>query len=69
MPQYNPDTGLVESTDAERYRWLRTHFRWANDSMSELWFYYGIEADEEQAKELDRTINESIEKTKRLSNL
>lgn len=24
--------------DAERYRWLREHFRFANDSMRELWF-------------------------------
>ena len=23
---------------AERYRWLREHFRFANDSMRELWF-------------------------------
>jgi len=24
--------------DAERYRWLRTHFRFANDSVREIWF-------------------------------
>ena len=24
--------------DAERYRWLRDHYRWAEDSMNELWF-------------------------------
>lgn len=24
--------------DAERYRWLREHFRFTNDSMRELWF-------------------------------
>lgn len=24
--------------DAERYRWLRLHFRFANDNLRELWF-------------------------------
>ena len=27
-----------QQQDAERYRWLREHFRFANDSMRELWF-------------------------------
>ena len=28
---------------AERYRWLREHFRFANDSMRELWFDPALE--------------------------
>ena len=32
--------------DAERYRWLREHFRFANDSMRELWFDQALEPDD-----------------------
>lgn len=32
--------------DAERYRWLREHFRFANDSMRELWFDPALEPDD-----------------------
>ena len=32
--------------DAERYRWLREHFRFANDSMRELWFDQALELDD-----------------------
>ena len=32
--------------DAARYRWLREHFRFANDSMRELWFDPALEQDD-----------------------
>ena len=32
--------------NAERYRWLREHFRFANDSMRELWFDPALEPDD-----------------------
>jgi len=30
--------------DAEMYRWLQDHYKWANDSMRELWFDPNIKA-------------------------
>ena len=32
--------------DAERYRWLRKHFRFTNESMRELWFDSALEPDD-----------------------
>lgn len=48
--------------DAERYRWLREHFRFANDSMRELWFDPVLEPNDSGVpddldQEIDRAMN------------
>lgn len=48
--------------DAERYRWLREHFRFANDSMRELWFDPVLEPNDSGVPvdldaEIDRAMN------------
>lgn len=49
-------------SDAERYRWLRKHFRFANDSMRELWFDASLQPENELAPvELDRSIDREME--------
>ena len=47
--------------DAARYRWLREHFRFANDSMRELWFDPAIEPNDGGAPEdLDQEIDRAM---------
>ncbi len=48
--------------DAARYRWLREHFRFANDSLRELWFDPAIETNdggvpEDLDQEIDRAMS------------
>jgi hypothetical protein len=43
--------------DAMRYRWLREHFKFANDSMCELWFDICLDNSEKEARELDQAID------------
>ena len=48
--------------DAGRYRWLREHFRFANDSMRELWFDPVLEPNDSGVPvdldaEIDRAMN------------
>lgn len=50
--------------DAGRYRWLREHFRFANDSMRELWFDPVLEPNDSGVPvdldaEIDRAMNGS----------
>ena len=44
--------------DATRYRWLRTHFKFANDSTREIWFDGDTLVDE--PSELDESIDAAI---------
>lgn len=50
------DTAVVR--DATRYRWLRTHFKFANDSTREIWFDGDTLVDE--PSELDESIDVAI---------
>lgn len=48
--------------DAERYRWLRKHFRFANDNLRELWFDPAIDPNdggvpEDLDQEIDRAVS------------
>ena len=54
--------GLVEAKrDAERYRWLREHFRFANDSMRELWFDPALEPNDSSVPvDLDAEIDRAM---------
>ena len=48
--------------DAERYRWLREHFRFANDSMHEIWFDDTLEPDDSGVPtDLDQTIDSAMQ--------
>ena len=48
--------------DAERYRWLREHFRFANDSMHEIWFDDTLEPDDSGVPtDLDQTIDTAMQ--------
>jgi hypothetical protein len=49
-----------DARDAERYRWLREHFRFANDSLRELWFDAHTMVNQEDAKDLDQAIDDAI---------
>ena len=44
--------------DAERYRWLRGHFRFANDSLREIWFDQTL--DPVDPVELDEEIDRAM---------
>jgi hypothetical protein len=46
-----------DARDAARYRWLRTHSIFANDSLRELWFDKDNKAHPETFTELDREID------------
>ena len=47
--------------DAERYRWLREHFRFANDSMRELWFDQVLEPNDSGVPDdLDQEIDHAM---------
>jgi len=47
--------------DAERYRWLREHFRFANDSMRELWFDPALEPNDSSVPvDLDAEIDRAM---------
>lgn len=47
--------------DAERYRWLREHFRFANGSMHEIWFDGSLEPNDSGVPaDLDQTIDAAI---------
>ncbi|HWS78754.1 MAG TPA: hypothetical protein VN205_10325, partial [Thermomonas sp.] len=47
--------------DAERYRWLREHFRFANDSMRELWFDPVLEPNDSGVpNDLDQEIDRAM---------
>ena len=49
--------------DAERYRWLREHFEFANDSMEEIWFNSHIKHYEHGvSEELDAAIDAAIQR-------
>lgn len=48
-------TPLAEAEDARRYRWLRSHSVFANDSMRELWFDRSL--DRGGMEELDKSID------------
>ena len=48
--------------DAERYRWLREHFRFANDSMHEIWFDDTLEPDDSGVPtDLDTAIDSAMQ--------
>ena len=48
--------------DAERYRWLREHFRFANDSMHEIWFDDTLEPDDYGVPtDLDQIIDSAMQ--------
>ena len=52
--------------DAERYRWLREHFRFANDSLRELWFDPSLEPDDSGVPyDLDTAIDAAMTKEPR----
>lgn len=47
--------------DAARYRWLREHFRFANDSMRELWFDPALEPNDSSVPvDLDAEIDRAM---------
>lgn len=47
--------------DAARYRWLREHFRFANDSMRELWFDPVLEPNDSAVPDdLDQEIDHAM---------
>lgn len=55
-------TADCSELDAGRYRWLREHFRFANDSMRELWFDPVLEPNDSGVPvdldaEIDRAMN------------
>lgn len=48
--------------DADRYRWLREHFRFANDSMHEIWFDDTLEPDDSGVPtDLDTAIDSAMQ--------
>jgi hypothetical protein len=50
---------------AERYQWLREHFRFANDSLQEIWFDESIAHSalkDQAASDLDAAIDAAREK-------
>jgi hypothetical protein len=49
---------------ADMYRWLREHFRFANDSLREIWFDAYMPVSQEDAKDLDREIRAAIAQEK-----
>ena len=61
MVQDSPEVGS-DAQDAARYRWLRKHFRFANDSLRELWFDPAIDPNdggvpEDLDQEIDRAVS------------
>lgn len=53
-----PQDAARDREDAERYRWLREHFRFANDSLRELWFDQTLEPNDSSAQtDLDAAID------------
>jgi len=49
--------------DLNRYHWLRCHFRFANDSMREIWFdrdNYHSALKDQSAEELDKAIDQAM---------
>lgn len=53
-----PPVDAAAERDATRYRWLRTHFKFANDSTREIWFDGDTLVDE--PSELDESIDVAI---------
>lgn len=49
--------------DAARYRWLREHFRFANDSLREIWFDAHTRVNQEDAKDLDKEIDAALQES------
>lgn len=58
--QIDPAAQKALELDAARYRWLRNHMRWANDTLSELWFDAGNDLDAEIAAEMDVAIDAKL---------
>ena len=65
---YNAASALIEELkaareDAARYRWLRMHYRFANDSTQEIWFDRSIHPDAlrgaGEPAELDKAIDDA----------
>lgn len=54
----HPPVDAAVVMDATRYRWLRTHFKFANDSTREIWFDGDTLVDE--PSELDESIDVAI---------
>jgi hypothetical protein len=54
----HPPADSGEAKDAARYRWLRLHCAFANDSMNEIWFDLHLERGETDA--LDRQIDAAM---------
>ena len=55
------DSTLSVERDAERYRWLREHLRFANDSMRELWFDPALEPNDSSVPvDLDAEIDRAM---------
>lgn len=53
---------LRDAVDAVRYRWLRQHFRFANDSMHEVWFDALLEPNDSGVPtDLDQTIDAAMQ--------
>ena len=53
---YEPEIeAAIRRQNRLRYEWLREHFKFANDSMQELWFDADCTSDD--SSELDRAID------------
>lgn len=61
---YTPSAIVPKSAtdprDAERYRWLREHFTFGNDSMQEIWFDAHVSVEEQEPAELDAAIDKAM---------
>lgn len=53
-------TPLADTEDARRYRWLRNHFRFQNDSTHEIWFDFDVESILDDPECLDKTIDRAM---------
>ena len=53
---------MSDELNAKRYEWLREHYRFANDSMCELWFDATLEPEDGEGdpEELDRSIDKEM---------
>ena len=49
--------------DAARYRWILEHFRFANDSLREIWFDAHTRVNQEDAKDLDKEIDAAMQES------
>lgn len=63
----NADALLIAVEQAEMYQWLRRHFKFANDSMQEIWFDSSICNDGlKEPQELDSSIKKAMAAPERM---